>query len=101
MKTKVKDLDENKLRTSTEILKAIAHPIRIKIMCLLDKGKKLSVSELFSNLDIEQAVVSHHLRILKDRDVLDYTRDGKNTYYFMKKDKLNQVIDCVIECCEA
>ena len=61
-------IDLNKLESASEMLKAIAHPIRISIVNLLEGNKKLSVTEIFQLLNIEQAVASHHLSILKIKE---------------------------------
>lgn len=71
----------NFLENATETLRAIAHPIRIAIIDMLYKNKKLSVSQIHEQLKIEQAVASHHLRILKNKNVVTVSRDGKNSFY--------------------
>ncbi len=80
------------LEDATEILRAIAHPIRITIIDILEREKKLSVTEIHKELGIEQAIASHHLRILKDKDVLNAHRDGKNTFYSLKSSYYSQII---------
>jgi ArsR family transcriptional regulator len=77
-------LDIDFLEAASESLRALAHPLRIAIVQLLDGSKKLSVTEIHESLDIEQAIASHHLRILKDRKILNSQRDGKNTFYFLR-----------------
>ncbi len=84
--------DINFLETSTEVLRAIAHPIRIAIIDLLAEHEKLSVTEIHENLDIEQAIASHHLRILKDKRVVNAQRDGKNTFYYLQEKEFAQFI---------
>ena len=71
------------LEESTETLRAIAHPIRIAIIDLLFNNGKMSVTELYQHLKIEQAIASHHLRILKSRNIVDLDRDGKNSLYYL------------------
>ena len=79
------NLDIDFLENASEALRALAHPLRIAIVQLLEgEGKKLSVTEIHESLDIEQAIASHHLRILKDRKILNSQRDGKNTFYFLR-----------------
>ncbi|MEM6346362.1 MAG: metalloregulator ArsR/SmtB family transcription factor [Bacteroidota bacterium] len=85
-------LDGTFLLTATEVLRAIAHPVRIAIIDLLSQHDKLAVKEIHEALDIGQAVVSHHLRIIKDRGVVEATRDGKNTFYSLKSKEFQQVI---------
>ncbi len=92
------ELNKVKLEMAADMLKAIAHPTRIAIINLLENNKRLTVTEIFESLAIEQAVTSHHLRILKDRGVLVSEKDGKNRYYFLKHDRLSQIVDCIDKC---
>jgi len=80
------------LQSSSEILRAIAHPIRIAIVDILKRNGKLSVTDIHENLGIEQAIASHHLRILKDKQVLESSREGKNTFYFLKSEQYSEII---------
>ncbi len=80
------------------MLKAIAHPMRIAILSYLDKGQKLTVTEIHEKLKIEQSTTSHHLGIMKDKGVLSSKRDGKNTYYFLRHEQLNHIVECIGKC---
>jgi DNA-binding transcriptional ArsR family regulator len=95
---KIKDLDAAQLDRAANMLKAIAHPMRIAIMTHLEDGKKLTVTEIHQLLDIEQSTTSHHLGILKDKGVLGSERNGKNTYYFLMHDSLRNIIECISRC---
>ena len=92
------NLTPEQLERASNMLKAIAHPLRIAILNHLENGKKLTVTEIHELLNIEQSTTSHHLGILKDRGVLASQRDGKNTYYFLKHDNLANIIDCISKC---
>jgi len=92
------ELHKEKLEMAADMLKAIAHPTRIAIINLLENRKRLTVTEIFETLGIEQAVASHHLRILKDRGVLVSEKDGKKRHYFLKHDRLSQIVDCIDKC---
>ena len=94
------DLTPDQLEQAANMLKAIAHPMRIAILNYLEEGKKLTVTELHELLKIEQSTTSHHLGILKDKGVLLSKRDGKNTYYYLKHDNLRQIVECVSKCCD-
>lgn len=69
------------LEDSTETLRAIAHPIRIAIIDLLHKNGAMTVTDIYTKLTIEQAIASHHLRIMKHKNVVNVQRDGKNSLY--------------------
>ena len=91
-------LTPEQLDKAANMLKAMAHPVRIAILNFLDDGKKLSVTEIHELLNIEQSTTSHHLGILKDKGVLGSLREGKNTYYFLKHDNLSGIVECVSNC---
>lgn len=94
----IKDLTIEQLEEAANMLKAIAHPMRIAILNYLEDGKKLTVTEIHELLKIEQSTTSHHLGILKDKGVLCSKREGKNTYYFLKHTNLSNIVNCVSKC---
>ena len=95
-----KELNPESLERAAGMLKAIAHPVRLKIVGYLEDGKKRTVTEIHKQLGIEQAIASHHLGILKDRGVLASKREGKNTWYFLKHENLKTILNCVSGCCQ-
>ncbi len=99
MKKLMERMGYDKLDDATNMLKAVAHPLRMAIIDLLGNDKKMSVTSIFEALNIEQAVASHHLRVLKDRGVLSSEREGKKTYYFLRHKRLSLVVECVEKCC--
>lgn len=95
----IKELNPETLEKAANMLKAIAHPVRISIVQYLEDGKKRTVTEIYKKIGIEQATASHHLVILRDRGVLSSKREGKNTWYFLKHPNLRSVLASVGECC--
>lgn len=93
-------LDITKLEMAASKLRAIAHPMRIAIIDLLHDKTKLSVTEIYSKLDIEQASASHHLNILKNKGVLVSKREGKKIFYSLKSVTLTEIIECINRCNE-
>ena len=75
-----------------ELLKVIAHPVRIKILEELIKGVKC-VSDFEDFLNISQPNVSQHLGILRRHGVIDYYIDGRLKCYFL----VDPVIPDIIE----
>ncbi|MDA3867132.1 MAG: metalloregulator ArsR/SmtB family transcription factor [Salinivirgaceae bacterium] len=95
---KVSDLNIEQLEDAASMLKAIAHPMRIAILNFLEDGNKMTVTEIHKRLQIEQSTTSHHLGILKDKGVLCSKREGKNTYYFLKHERLSNIVNCISLC---
>jgi ArsR family transcriptional regulator len=71
-------------RHRLEILKAIAHPVRVMILEQLTKGVKC-VSDLEEFLDIRQPNVSQHLSLLRNLEIIDYFMDGRLRCYFLRE----------------
>jgi ArsR family transcriptional regulator len=65
-----------------ELLKVIAHPVRIKILEELAKGVKC-VSDLTEFLEVSQPNISQHLALLRNYRVIDYYIDGRLKCYFL------------------
>ncbi len=66
-----------------ELLKAVAHPVRIRILEELTKGVKC-VSDMEEFLEISQPNISQHLSLLRHYGVIDYYVDGRLRCYFLK-----------------
>jgi len=90
----------NKLEAVASKLRAISHPMRIAIIDLLAQDSKLSVTEIYEKLNIEQATASHHLNILKNKGVLESKREGKKIFYSLKNITLTEIIECINRCNE-
>ena len=91
-------LSVEQLQYASEMLKAMAHPLRIELLNLLQSRGELSVSQIQNELKIDQAVTSHHLLILKNRAILGSRREGKNILYFVKNENLGDILHCLNNC---
>lgn len=94
----IKELSTMQLEAAANMLKAIAHPMRIAILSFLEDDTSLTVTEIHERLGIEQSTTSHHLGILKDKGVLISKRVGKNTFYSLKHSTISHIVDCVNKC---
>ena len=90
-KTKVK-INNEQLQVSAEILRAVAHPLRMKILEFVDKHKTINVNKIYNTLKLEQSITSQHLRILRLAGIVETNRDGKFIYYTINYPKLAQVV---------
>ncbi len=91
-------LQIEKLELASSKLRAMAHPMRIAILELLQYDNKMSVTEIYRKLKIEQAAASHHLNILKNKGILQSQRDGKKIYYTLRSSVLAEILDCLNRC---
>lgn len=91
-------LNVAKLEAAASKLRAIAHPMRIAIIDMLNNEPQMNVTKIYKGLGIEQASASHHLNILKTKGVLVSKRDGKKILYSIKNTALSEIIDCINRC---
>lgn len=63
-----------------EVLRAISDPVRYRILDLIDR-EPMSVTELIETLKMSKALVSYHLKILRQAGVVDTERRSYFTYY--------------------
>ncbi len=63
-----------------EILKALAHPTRVKIVDYLSEGEKC-VKDIWQELGIPQPTVSQHINILRNAGIISFRREGVKTCY--------------------
>ncbi|HMK28753.1 MAG TPA: metalloregulator ArsR/SmtB family transcription factor [Terriglobales bacterium] len=75
-----------------EFFKALAHPLRIRILDELRKGE-VSVNDLGSRLDVEQSNLSQQLAVLRNRNILAARKDGQNVYYSVRDPQLFDLLD--------
>ena len=73
------DKDEHILQASLA-MKSIAHPLRLKILCVL-AGNELSVQEIVDSVGTSQSNISQHLAILRDKGVLSTRKDANRVFY--------------------
>jgi DNA-binding transcriptional ArsR family regulator len=92
-------MDKALAEHAAEVLKTVAHPLRLQIVELLREGER-SVGEIVEALGEKQAVTSQQLNLMKDKGVLASRRDGARVYYRILNPNAVRVLDCVYSHCE-
>jgi ArsR family transcriptional regulator len=71
----------DKLIEVASLLKACGHPLRLKLLCTIEKGEEACVSELWNCLEQSQPVVSQHLAVLKKSGIVASQVQGNRRVY--------------------
>lgn len=79
MTNRLLDKDEDILQAS-QAIKAIAHPLRLKILCVLG-DQEISVQDIVEHVGTSQSNISQHLAILRDKGVLSTRKEANRVYY--------------------
>lgn len=93
-RTKV-TFQQEKLTVSTELMRALAHPLRLKILEFLDQHKNIQVNQIYNTLKIEQSIASQHLRILKNAGVLIADKEGKFMHYTIDYQRVGNAVKAI------
>ena len=80
----------------SEILRVLAHPIRLQMVHQLLKKNALNVTELQQHLDMPQSTVSQHLGKLKSHKAVAYERKGLEVFYRVDDEKVKQTMKILI-----
>ena len=85
-------LESEILQLHAEICAGLADPNRIMILYTLSQGPK-NVTEIYSELDMLQPLVSRHLKVLRERGMVTTERHGTTVIYSLADDRLIQALD--------
>ena len=82
-------VNRQRLKVSTAIMRALAHPLRIRMLLFIDESESACVNDIFQALQIKQAVASQHLRVLRQAELVLTQRQGKFIFYSIQYDKID------------
>ena len=88
-------IDNENLQTSSEILRALAHPLRMEILEFIDQNKSINVNKIYNTLKLEQSITSQHLRILRNAGIVLTRREGKFIHYTVNYNKIAHVVKSI------
>ena len=88
-------IQEENLEISAEVLRALTHPLRMQILEYIDRNEMINVNRIYSALQLEQAITSHHLRILRQAGLVETERRGKFIHYWLRYGKLSSTIQAI------
>jgi len=87
-------------RKAAMVLRAVNNKFRKKIIELLHESKKMTVTEIFVKMRVDQSVASQHLSALRQAGIVTTERVGKNIYYsinYPRIEKLKNIIQQMLD----
>ena len=93
-------LSSQELEKVANVLKAIAHPIRLEVLKVLEQEEPLTVSDIRAKVDmeVEQSLLSHHLIKMKDKGIVCSVKKGKYIYYNLCDRHILNIFNCMEQC---
>jgi len=85
-----------KFNDSADLLKVVAHPVRLALVKFMIENGPLNVTSLYEEFGMPQSTVSQHLSKLKSVKVISGTRKGLEIYYEVKDKRVETILDAII-----
>ena len=79
---------------AAEVSKAIAHPVRLQIVALLE-NREMCVNDIVSTTEAKHAITSQQLNILKVKGIRTCLREGAKSYYRIQNPDVIKVLHCI------
>ena len=87
----LKNMDYLKIKKAALVLRALNHKLRQQILKTIDEQKRITVTELYVKLRLEQSVASQHLAILRKADIVNTVREGKFIFYTINEERIGDI----------
>ncbi|GMR21171.1 MAG: hypothetical protein BMS9Abin36_1770 [Gammaproteobacteria bacterium] len=89
--------NEEDINLAARSMKAMAHPLRLKILCILGGTSETSVQDIVEQVGTSQSNISQHLSILRDKGILTSRKDANKVYYRIADPKIVKLIGSLRE----
>lgn len=85
------NVDFQALKKAALVLRALNHKLRQQLLKLIEDEKKITVTEIYVRLRLEQSVASQHLAILRKAGIVNTERDGKFIFYTVNYKRIDEI----------
>jgi len=80
------------VKQAQEVLRAYNHQLRQAVIALIKTHNEINVTAIYTNFNLEQAVVSQHLRILREAGLVKTRRKGKEVLYSVNQSAIDHMV---------
>ena len=88
--------DDNDINRAARCIKAMSHPLRLKILCILGTNS-VSVQDIVDQVGTSQSNISQHLAILREKNILGSKKEANRVYYYIDDNRTLQLINMMRE----
>jgi len=91
-------VDDQNLEQTSMVFKALAHPLRLKVLCMLDgNGGEVAVQEIVAATGASQSNISQHLSIMKGKGIIKARKDGNRVLYRLGDSRMVEIFSMIRE----
>jgi ArsR family transcriptional regulator, arsenate/arsenite/antimonite-responsive transcriptional repressor len=87
----VEPMSERDAEHLAGLLKALADPVRLRLMSLIAAADETCVCDLLGTFDVSQPTISHHLKVLREAGLVESERRATWVYYRVRQEALDVV----------
>lgn len=81
----------------SETFKALSDPVRLEILNMLKKNGRMNAGEIADNFDLSKATISHHLKMLKEQDLIYETKEKNFIYYELNTSVFEDILTWIVK----
>lgn len=81
----------------SDTFKALSDPVRLEILNMLKKNGRMNAGEIADNFDLSKATISHHLKMLKDQDLIYETKEKNFIYYELNTSVFEDILTWIVK----
>ena len=85
------DIDYHNIKKTAMVLRSLNHSLRQQVIKTIHENKRITVSQLYIKLRLEQSVTSQHLGILRKAGIVCTERDGKFIFYSINSSRIDAI----------
>jgi len=88
-------LDKVGAAKAAEVLKAVAHPVRLEIVALIHREGEMTVGDLMEAIGGKQSITSQQLNMMRRRGILSCRKEGAKVYYSVADRRIVKLLNCM------
>ncbi|MFR7872205.1 autorepressor SdpR family transcription factor [Peptoniphilus sp. HMSC062D09] len=81
----------------SDTFKALSDPVRLEILNMLKRNGRMNAGEIADNFDLSKATISHHLKMLKDQDLIYETKEKNFIYYELNTSVFEDILTWIVK----
>ena len=81
----------------SDTFKALSDPVRLEILNMLKKNGRMNAGEISDNFDLSKATISHHLKILREQDLIYETKEKNFIYYELNTSVFEDILTWIVK----
>ena len=80
----------------SDTFKALSDPVRLEILNMLKKNGRMNAGEISDKFDLSKATISHHLKILREQDLIYEEKEKNFIYYELNTSVFEEILTWIV-----